>query len=110
MDDDTIEFLKIDDESVDVKELYSIKNIHNDVLSLQQIFNDLNGIVNFQQDDIDKMELDIENTNIDVEQGYSNIVKADESQQWFRKSFIYTPIILIGSTFMMFELIEFIKK
>ena len=111
IDDDTIELKKIDSTTdltslVKARTATSIATIHRDVLAIQDIFKDLDIIVNLQQESIDKIESNIDSTEQKVESALDNIIIAEQNQKWFRKTVFIAPVLLVGSAFAIFKLVK----
>jgi len=67
----------------------------DDLTELQGMFNDLSQLVHDQQEDVDRLEVNIEETADQVQSGTQNLIKASEHQKSYRKKICWILMILL---------------
>ena len=58
-----------------------IKDLHNDMKEVKQLFDDINLLVHSQQDSVDNIQTQVEKTNQNIAKAVEELNKASENQK-----------------------------
>ena len=73
-----------------------VKMIERDVTELSEMFKDLRTLVDVQQEDIDSIETNVQQTKVRTEEGLSELQKAEHYQRKARKKTCVLLMIVVG--------------
>tara|TARA_B100000900_G_scaffold326138_1_gene286086 strand:+ start:54 stop:410 length:357 start_codon:yes stop_codon:yes gene_type:complete len=112
-----MDYISLPENDIELKEVYlneeefvtvmkqrekDIEKISSDIFKVHEIFSDLGKIVNEQQEDIDNIESQTEQSLLETNKGLQQLNKASKNQIKFNKCYLYVFVIFFIFIILLF--------